>query len=201
MPGQLQQLFSGFRRLQDFPLDESSVYENLESAERYCSSDRRAYLGQLLGIYSGDDMGVYQIVLKDNHKQLMKLSNSESVIKALQEINERLLSIDNFLEEETLNTYIDNTIKDKYATKDELEDAVYKIMGSERVQEQYDTIKEIADRIDEINQTLSFTVIQSVTDDPNKVSSSAAVRTELDELDAKIGCLTSALETRLDGKI
>ena len=93
MPGQLQQLFSGFRRLQDFPLDESSVYENLESAERYCSSDRRAYLGQLLGIYSGEDMGVYQVVLKDNKKQLMKLANSDVLVNDLQEINEKLIAL------------------------------------------------------------------------------------------------------------
>jgi len=196
-----QNLFTSLNRLRDFPLDQSSVYENLESAERYCTTDKRAYLGQMLGIYSGDDMGIYQIVFKSGSKQLLKLANSETVMESLRDIDEKLHNIDEFLKEENLDAYIDNSISGKYATKNELNDAINRIKGSDNISSKYDTLKEIADRLLEIDETLSFKIVQEVIDDSTKVPSSAAVKRELDKKQDKIQFIEIPIEAGPQGII
>ena len=47
-----QLLFGGFERLQDFPLDPSSIFRNLEELDYYVKNNRIAYPGQLLVIFS-----------------------------------------------------------------------------------------------------------------------------------------------------
>ena len=50
-----QLLFGGFERLQDFPLDSSSIFRNLKELDYYVKHNRIAYPGQLLVVFSKDE--------------------------------------------------------------------------------------------------------------------------------------------------
>lgn len=72
-------LFSSFQRLQNFPLDISSLYETLEKLNKYIESSGVAYAGQIVGVYKdNEDLNGVYIIVDENGKLVPKKSASQT---------------------------------------------------------------------------------------------------------------------------
>jgi hypothetical protein len=59
----MTEIFNGFLRLSNFPLDKSSVFSNLIDATNYAANNKTAYAGQLIAVINEDakDVAIYTL--------------------------------------------------------------------------------------------------------------------------------------------
>jgi len=58
------QLFNGFTRLSNFPLDERSVFSSYQDAYNYAASDPTAYAGQIIAVVDeiAEEVSIYNLI-------------------------------------------------------------------------------------------------------------------------------------------
>ena len=130
---QNQLLFSSFERLQDFPLDPSSIFKSEKDLQDYVENNKIAYAGQILAVIGGKSVGVYFLSENGGQFKINKLAD---------------ISIDaRMTEVEKGFSQLKEKVEKEYATKVELSDAIERLIDS--APETLDTLKEIANWIEE----------------------------------------------------
>ena len=134
-------LYGGFNRLRDFPLDASSIVNTKEELREYLYRDATrhsiAYIGQIIGVRETGEI---------------------IVVKALPEINTPVVDIDVYVKsmsttddikifKEEFRTETQQYLKDNYATKDQLNAEIDKILKDNDT-ELLDSFKEVREKFE-----------------------------------------------------
>lgn len=137
-----QNIYAPFRRLQDFPLDPSCVFETLEAAENYIANNKSAYKGQVISVHSdGENNGLYNIIVGSaDNITLQKTINEDEFNKVAELVNVLNAKSDDF---ESRISKIEGGFQDDLA---QLEAKIDKIINND-VTETIDSIKEFTDWI------------------------------------------------------
>lgn len=180
-------IFSGFKRLRDFPIDPSCRYKTYAELETYVKTSRVAYAGQIVAVY--DDRirnGVYIIYNNNGKLDIYGVSSRLNEIEELLKLVED--RIDNVESDSTKTTELVNELSEKvtriegdFVSHDELKDAVNKILGSEELDEKLDTIDEIQKWINEHTDLLG--TLSEISEKIDNVYTKAEIDAKIDAID------------------
>ena len=172
-----QLLFGGFERLQNFPLDSSSIFRNLEELDYYVKNNRIAYPGQLLVVFSKEeDRGVYYIIQENNTGKLDYL---------------KVASIETDKKVEILEDKVTEIERD-YVKSDDLKRLRDEILGADELDKTLDTVREIQDWI--INHGQEFKDIL------DSLEREYVKKDELDKILADINGVERSLSANFGGE-
>jgi hypothetical protein len=84
------EMFNGFIRLSDFPLDERSIFSNYIDANNYAASDPTAYAGQIIAVVDEveRDVFMYNLIFSSDESRNFDIQNITAGIGAIKFIND-----------------------------------------------------------------------------------------------------------------
>ena len=161
-----QNTYASFRRLQDFPLDPSCIFETLEAANAYIAKPI-AYSGQVIAVYNDPEHnGIYNIILDNNVKTLNRVINE----KEFNDLSNFVSNISDIVSQHTEQiTDIDERLGNDFADIRRRIDLILNNDATELI----DSLKEISDWIYVHKE--EFDLLKHIHDD-------LATKTYVDEL-------------------
>ena len=188
----MQNLYGSLNRLQNFPLDKTSVYETKTLLAEYLANDKRAYDGQLLCVYNDSNKnnnGLY-IARTDSvsqSKKSIKIADDDTVATLTESLDSAKTDI------EAIQAQLPS-----YATLDittSLRNDLNTLIGGTAIAETMDSIKEISDWIETHNAELeNIDLIKTTL--TNLSSTVSALQTSINSIQTTISSLGNIYVTK-----
>lgn len=179
-----QTLYGGFKRLRDFPLDESALYDKYEDALKYAQDKNSvAYIGQPIVVKGdvGNKNGLYLIILSSDgtNRTLLPVSVNEDFKKRIEEIEKTLkTSNENFDTLQEISEWIMN--------HEEVIGNIEKIVSSGELNNLAEFISNINDRVKDLeNAKLDSKEILNIVNSSDLKTANKTVILQLDGVTEK----------------
>lgn len=156
----LQALYGGFKRLRDFPLDPSSIFDTLEELEGYISkSHTTAYAGQVAVVLGETGRGIYYVIDKSvdaGEKQLgliksMDIADEEELFNKFNTLKSDMSAF-----AESMNTSFDDlteNIRANYITREQFDKVTN--LDTESIEGALDSLGEVILVLENINNAIT----------------------------------------------
>ena len=156
----LQALYGGFKRLRDFPLDPSSIFDTLEELEGYISkSHTTAYAGQVAVVLGETGRGIYYIIDKStdaSEKQLgiiksMDIADEEELFNKFDTLRSDMSAF-----AESMNTSFDDlteNIRANYITREQFDKVTN--LDTKNIEGVLDSLGEVILVLENINNAIT----------------------------------------------
>lgn len=190
-----QNLYGSLNRLQNFPLDLTSIYETKTLLDEYINKDKRAYIGQLICVYNDSkkqNNGLYIVesgASAQGAKTSLKIADEDTVAtltKSLDNAKEDILFIQDQLPSYAPLTVTDNLRRDLDA-----------LIGGTDIVDTMNSIKEISNWIEEHEAELGN--IESIRSTIDSLTSSIRVlNTSVSSIENQISSLGNIYVTKTE---
>lgn len=135
------ELFNGFIRLDNFPLDERSIFSSYEEANNYAADDPTAYAGQILAVVNESDreVSIYNLIFSSDESRNFGLQGIAGSGNGTVEFINGLAPIDdtgNVIitgSDITISTEDARTIAEAFAILDGITEAEFELLFSKMI--------------------------------------------------------------------
>ena len=153
----VQALYGSFKRLRDFPLDPSSIFDTIEGLNGYLTGHTTAYVGQVAVVLNGDKRGIYYIVRGETQEKpldIVKAMDVEDEAELMEEFGKVKDDFDELTRSVNLSIEdIKNTMSHDYISREEFDKVTN--LDTEMIDEAIDSLGEVILILRDLNSAIT----------------------------------------------